>query len=58
MIIISEFEKDIPLSHLNPHLETAINFIVENFIGDIDTEVTYGIILRNYMDRKDGYNIN
>ena len=54
--LINVFQSDyVALSHLKPHLNTAINSISENFIGCDDVQPTYGIILRNYMDRN---NIN
>ncbi len=51
--LIKVFQSDyVALSHLNPYLETTISSINEYFIGSDDIEPTYGVILRNYMDRK------
>jgi hypothetical protein len=50
--LINIFQSDyVALSHLKPHLNTAINSISENFIGSSEVQPTCGIILRNYMDR-------
>ncbi|CAG8851563.1 10377_t:CDS:1, partial [Gigaspora margarita] len=50
--LINVFQSDyVALSHLKPHLKTAISSISESFIGGTDIQPTYGIILRNYMDR-------
>ena len=54
--LINVFQSDyVALSHIKPHLKTAINSISESFVGSADIQPTYGIILRNYMDRN---NIN
>jgi len=54
--LINVFQSDyVALSHIKPHLRTAINSISESFIGSADVQPTYGIILCNYMDRN---NIN
>ena len=51
--LIKIFQSDyVALSHLKPHLKAAIDSISEDFIGNNNVEPTYGIILRNYMDRK------
>lgn len=51
--LINIFQSDyVALSHLKPHLKAAIDSISENFIGSTDIQPTYGIILRNFMDRK------
>ena len=51
--LIKVFQADyVALSHLKPHLKAAIDSISEDFIGSNDVQPKYGIILRNYMDRK------
>ncbi|CAB5377087.1 unnamed protein product [Rhizophagus irregularis] len=50
--LIKVFQSDyVALSHLKLHLKAAIDSISEDFIGSTDVQPTYGIILRNYMDR-------
>jgi hypothetical protein len=50
--LIKVFQSDyVALSHLKPHLKAAIDSISEDFVGSTDVQPTYGIILRNYMDR-------
>ncbi|CAG8743716.1 6877_t:CDS:2 [Cetraspora pellucida] len=49
--LINVFQSDyVALSHLKPHLKTAISSISESFIGSTDIQPTYGIILCNYID--------
>ena len=51
--LIKIFQSDyVSLSHINPHLEVTVNSINEYFIESEDVKPTYGIILRNYMDRR------
>ena len=51
--LIKIFQSDyVSLSHINPHLEATVNSINKYFIGSEDVKPTYGIILRNYMDRR------
>ena len=53
------FQSDyVALSHLKPHLKAAIDSISEDFIGNTNMQPTYGIILRNYMDRKEVHSNN
>ncbi|CAG8787935.1 24411_t:CDS:2, partial [Racocetra persica] len=50
--LINVFQSNyVALSHLKPHLKTAISSISESFIGSTDIQPTYGIILHNYIDR-------
>jgi hypothetical protein len=57
--LIKVFQSDyVALSHLKPHLKAAIDSISADFIGNSDMQPTYGIILRNYMDRKEIHSDN
>ncbi|CAG8620163.1 15169_t:CDS:2 [Funneliformis caledonium] len=52
-LITNKTENLIPaLSHFKPHLKAEIETISTDFIECINILPTYGIILRNYMDRE------